>query len=73
MEKNNNLINFIDGYSIEVTPRALSKIDNLAEVLPNGTRVYIAHIEGTSIDEMVKTARKIHDVGFSPCLTSQQD
>ena len=64
MEKNNNLINFIDGYSIEVTPRALSKIDNLAEVLPKGTRVYIAHIEGTSIDEMVKTARKIHDAGF---------
>ena len=64
MENNNNLINFIDGYSIEVTPRALSKIDNLAEVLPKGTRVYIAHIEGTSIDEMVKTARKIHDAGF---------
>ena len=64
MEKNNNLINFIDGYSIEVTPRALSKINNLAEVLPKGTRVYIAHIEGTSIDEMVKTARKIHDAGF---------
>jgi len=58
MEKNNNLTNFIAGYSIEVTPRALSKIDNLAEILPKGTRVYIAHIEGTPIDEMVKTAQK---------------
>ena len=64
MEKNNNLTNFIAGYSIEVTPRALSKIDNLAEILPKGTRVYIAHIEGTSIHEMVKTAQKIHDAGF---------
>ena len=64
MEKNNNLTNFIAGYSIEVTPRALSKIDNLAEILPKGTRVYIAHIEGTPIDEMVKTAQKIHDAGF---------
>tara|TARA_B100000795_G_scaffold168064_1_gene126533 strand:- start:331 stop:1191 length:861 start_codon:yes stop_codon:yes gene_type:complete len=64
MEKNNNLTNFIAGYSIEVTPRALLKIDNLAEILPKGTRVYIAHIEGTPIDEMVKTAQKIHDAGF---------
>lgn len=42
----------------------MSKIDNLAEILPKGTRVYIAHIEGTPIDEMVKTAQKIHDAGF---------
>ena len=55
---------FLDGYSIEVTPRAALKIDNFADVLPKGTRVYVAHIEGTPIDEMVSTAKKIYDDGF---------
>jgi methylenetetrahydrofolate reductase (NADPH) len=64
MNKNNNLANFVGGYSIEVTPRALAKIDNLSDVLPSGTRVYIAHIEGTPLEEMVQAAKKIHDAGF---------
>ena len=60
----NLITKFLDGYSIEVTPKAASKIENFADVLPKGTRVYIAHIEGTPIDEMVATAKKIYDDGF---------
>ena len=60
----NLITKFLDGYSIEVTPKAASKIENFAGVLPEGTRVYIAHIEGTPIDEMVATAKKIYDDGF---------
>ena len=60
----NLITKFLDGYSIEVTPKAASKIENFAGVLPAGTRVYVAHIEGTPIDEMVATAKKIHDDGF---------
>jgi len=60
----NLITKFLDGYSIEVTPKAASKIENFAGVLPKGTRVYIAHIEGTPIDEMVATAKKIYDDGF---------
>ena len=48
----NLITKFLDGYSIEVTPKAASKIENFAGVLPKGTRVYIAHIEGTPIDEL---------------------
>jgi len=61
---NNLLKNFLDSYSIEVTPRAVAKIENLSELIPLGTLVYIAHIEGTPIDEMVKTAKKINDHGY---------
>ena len=57
---------FLDGYSIEVTPNAAAKIDNFSDVLPNNTRIYIAHIEGTPIEDMVKTAKKITDEGFVP-------
>ena len=58
--------NFLNGYSIEVTPNAAAKIENFAEVLPANTRIYIAHIEGTPFEEMLKTAKKITDEGFTP-------
>jgi len=58
--------NFLNGYSIEVTPNAAAKIENFAKVLPANTRIYIAHIEGTPFEEMLKTAKKITDEGFIP-------
>lgn len=54
----------IRGFSIEVMPRTAAKIDSFAEILPRGTRVYIAHIDGTPIEEMVETARRIALEGF---------
>ena len=58
--------NFLRDFSVEVTPKAASKIENFSDLLPKGTLIYVAHIEGTSIDDMVNTAKKITDQGFSP-------
>jgi methylenetetrahydrofolate reductase (NADPH) len=55
---------FLHGFSVEVMPRTAEKIDSFREILPNGTRVYIAHIEGTPIADMVATARRLHAEGF---------
>ena len=55
---------FLDGFSVEVTPKAASKIENFEDYIPSGTFVYIAHIEGTPIEEMVETAKKVNDQGF---------
>lgn len=55
---------FLSGYSIEVMPRTAEKVDNFRDILPAGTRVYIAHIEGTPIEDMVATARRINGEGF---------
>ena len=67
MTMNKNISkNFVTDYSIEVTPNAAIKIDNFAEVLPKNTRIYIAHIEGTPFEDMIKTAKKINDEGFIP-------
>lgn len=55
---------FLQGYSIEVMPRTAVKVDDFRTILPKGTRVYIAHIEGTPIDEMVSTAARLNDEGF---------
>lgn len=55
---------FLQGYSIEVMPRTAAKVDDFRAILPKGTRVYIAHIEGTPIDEMVSTAARLNAEGF---------
>ncbi len=55
---------FLKGYSIEVMPRTAEKVEDFRDLLPAGTRVYIAHIEGTPIEDMVATAKRIHDEGF---------
>ena len=55
---------FLQGYSIEVMPRTAEKVDRFRDILPAGTRVYIAHIEGTPIMDMVATAKRLHAEGF---------
>jgi methylenetetrahydrofolate reductase (NADPH) len=55
---------FLKGYSIEVMPRTAEKVEDFRAILPKGTRVYIAHIEGTPIEEMVATAKRIGAEGF---------
>ena len=56
---------FLQGYSIEVMPRTAEKVEDFRGLLPRGTRVYIAHIEGTPIAEMVATAARLARDGYS--------
>ncbi|PJI91675.1 methylenetetrahydrofolate reductase (NADPH) [Yoonia maricola] len=56
---------FLQDYSIEVMPRTAEKVDNFRELLPAGTRVYIAHIEGTPIEDMVATAKRLAADGYA--------
>ncbi len=55
---------FLEGYSIEVTPRSAVNIESFKDILPQNTRVYIAHIEHEDIKAMVNTAKKINEEGF---------
>ncbi len=55
---------FLKGYSIEVMPRTAEKVEDFRALLAPGTRVYIAHIEGTPIEEMVATAKRLADQGY---------
>jgi methylenetetrahydrofolate reductase (NADPH) len=56
---------FLKGYSIEVMPRTAEKVEDFRELLPKGTRVYIANIE-FPIEDMVATAKRMRDEGFEP-------
>ncbi|MEM6387182.1 MAG: methylenetetrahydrofolate reductase [Pseudomonadota bacterium] len=55
---------FLSDFSIEVMPRTAEKVEDFRTVLPHGTRVYIAHIEGTPIEEMAATAKRLAEDGF---------
>jgi len=55
---------FLQGCSIEVMPRTAAKVEDFKAILAPGTRVYIAHIDGTPIEEMVETARRLSGDGF---------
>jgi methylenetetrahydrofolate reductase (NADPH) len=57
---------FLAGFSIEVMPRTASRVEDFRALLPVGTRVYIAHIDGTPFEEMLATARRLRDEGFEP-------
>ena len=59
-----NIERFLGNYSIEVMPRTADKITNFRDILPKNTRVYIAHIEGTPIEDMVTTAKRLAEEGF---------
>ncbi len=60
-----DLAAFVEDFSIEVMPRTAAKIDDFRALLPAGTRVYVAHIEGTAFEEMLATARRLVDEGFA--------
>ena len=56
---------FLKDFSIEVMPRTAAKIESFKELLPHNTRIYIAHIEGTPIHEMVDTAKRLSQEGYN--------
>jgi methylenetetrahydrofolate reductase (NADPH) len=62
---NPELESFLKDYSIEVMPRTAEKVEDFRALLPEGTRVYIAHIEGTPIEDMVRTAKRLAQEGYT--------
>ena len=64
VEVNPEVETLLKGFSIEVMPRTAEKIENLRDLLPGGARIYVAHIEGTPIQEMVTTAKRVAAEGF---------
>lgn len=54
----------LDGWSIEVMPRTAAKIDDFRALLPQGTRVYVAHIDGTPFADMLETVQRLRAEGF---------
>ena len=45
-------------------PRTLAKVDALETLLPEGSRVYVAHIEGVEFQDMLATAKRLSEAGY---------
>lgn len=58
------LADLVRDFSIEVMPRTAAKIEDFRALLPAGTRVYVAHIDGTDFAEMLATAGRLAAEGF---------
>lgn len=56
---------FLAEYSIECTTHDEAKFDDIAAELAPGTRVYVAHVPGTPIDDVVSLALRLREAGFN--------
>ncbi len=52
--------------SIEVTPKTWAKQPEVSQLLPRGTRVYIAFLPGEAWAEVARTAAEIRAAGLTP-------
>lgn len=52
-------------FSIEVHPRTAKTVADFRQILPEKTHVFISHVGGTSLDDMVATAQRLSGEGFS--------
>lgn len=64
VQANDPLRALLEGVSIEVMPRTLAKIDDMAALMAPGSRVYVAHIEGTPFADMLAAAKRLSANGF---------
>ncbi len=62
---NGALADVLSDFSIEVMPRTAAKIPDFKTILPKGTRIYVAHIAGTPIEDMVSTVARLSSDGFT--------
>jgi len=57
---------FAAGYSIEASPYDSDKLGELVDVLKPGTSVYVAHLPGMPLDEVIDFAGRVRSLGFKP-------
>ena len=60
-----DIISFLEGYSIEITPRDAARLGATVAVLPAGTEVFVAHPPGVPLEDIVELARRVRELGFT--------
>lgn len=58
----------MDGWSIEATLPKKSEVENLAELVPAGTEVFLSTLPHVSLDQQIETAHIVRVNGFEPVL-----
>jgi methylenetetrahydrofolate reductase (NADPH) len=60
------IIDFVRDYSIEATSHDAGKLDEFKEVIPAGKCIYVAHLPGVPIDDVVQLAGRLCEYGWTP-------
>ena len=60
------VLSFVDNYSIEATPHSVVEIDAYPEYLSPGTTIYVAHPPNILLDDVVKMAARLRELGYKP-------
>ncbi len=60
------IIDFLEGFTIETTPGSTAKIPDYREHLRPGTTVSVTFLPGSDFADTVATARRLKDEGFDP-------
>jgi len=61
-----SVINLAQGFSIETTPKQAAKIPSFAELLPQGSRVFVAFIPGERPEAITSLAGRLVEEGMTP-------
>ena len=56
---------FVKGYSVETTPHDIDVIDKYPDFLGHGAAVYVAHVPGGHVDEIIKMSAALIEHGFT--------
>jgi len=57
---------FLDGFSIEATPHDAPKVGEFPGALAAGTRIYVAHPPGMSLDDVIDFCEQIREIEMTP-------
>ena len=58
---------FMRGASVEITPHDEKSLEELKDLLPPHSVLYVAHVPKASIMDVVKTAGRVQEAGFEAC------
>ena len=58
--------NLLDGFSIEATAQQIEKIEDLSNVVPEGTAVYIPYLPGANYTESFVAVERLASAGLTP-------
>lgn len=60
------IVDFLAGHSLETAPGVADKTASFADLIPGGTRVYVAFVPGTDYREVVATVGRLAREGLRP-------
>ena len=65
-QEKQNIINFMNNCSVEVTPGGSKKIEDFREVLAADTTVFVTFLPGSDFKDTVENVKRLADEGMNP-------